>query len=241
MTNTRLSLNGIYKTIDGKSILSDITFSIGAKEIIGLLGPNGAGKTTAFYIAAGLMTHDKGTVEINGKDVSNLSMHLRSRAGLTYLPQESSIFQDLTVKDNLSGIGELTMKTDHDRQKFLDMTISEFNLTQILNHQGRMLSGGQRRKVEIARALACNPSILLLDEPFAGIDPIAIEEIKDLLNRIVKTDISILITDHNVRETLSLCNRAIIMDSGQVIAEGNKDQLIANDIVTKTYLGNMYS
>ena len=241
MTNTRLSLNGIYKTIAGKDILSDIAFSIGAKEIIGLLGPNGAGKTTAFYIAAGLLAPDKGTVEINGQDVSNLPMHLRSRAGLTYLPQESSIFQDLTVKENLSGIAELTMKTDHDRQKFLDMTISEFNLTQILNHKGRMLSGGQRRKVEIARALACNPSILLLDEPFAGIDPIAIEEIKDLLNRIVKTDISILITDHNVRETLSLCNRAIIMDSGKVIAEGNKDQLIANDMVKKTYLGNMYS
>ena len=241
MTNTRLSLKGIYKTIAGKDILSDIAFSIGAKEIIGLLGPNGAGKTTAFYIAAGLLASDKGTVEINGQDVSNLPMHLRSRAGLTYLPQESSIFQDLTVKENLSGIAELTMKTDHDRQKFLDMTISEFNLTKILNHRGRMLSGGQRRKVEIARALACNPSILLLDEPFAGIDPIAIEEIKDLLNRIVKTDISILITDHNVRETLNLCNRAIIMDSGKVIAEGNKDQLIANDLVTKTYLGNMYS
>ena len=168
-------------------------------------------------------------------------MHLRSRAGLTYLPQESSIFQDLTVKENLIGIAELTMHTNHDRQKFLDRTISEFNLTKIMNHKGRMLSGGQRRKVEIARALACNPSILLLDEPFAGIDPIAIEEIKDLLHRIVKTDISILITDHNVRETLSLCNRAIIMDSGKVIAEGNKEQLIANDLVKKTYLGNMYS
>ena len=241
MIKARLSLKGIYKTIAGKDILSDIAFSISAKEIIGLLGPNGAGKTTAFYIAAGLLSADQGSVEINGRDVSNLPMHLRSRAGLTYLPQESSIFQDLTVKENLSGIAELTMKTDHDRQKFLDMTISEFNLTKILNHRGRMLSGGQRRKVEIARALACNPSILLLDEPFAGIDPIAIEEIKDLLNRIVKTDISILITDHNVRETLSLCNRAIIMDSGKVIAEGNKDQLIANDLVTKTYLGNMYS
>ena len=168
-------------------------------------------------------------------------MHLRARAGLTYLPQESSIFQDLTVKENLNGIAELTMNTNHDRQKFLDRTISEFSLTRILNHKGRMLSGGQRRKVEIARALACNPSILLLDEPFAGIDPIAIEEIKDLLHRIVKTDISILITDHNVRETLNLCNRAIIMDSGKVIAEGNKNQLIANDLVKKTYLGNMYS
>ena len=241
MIKARLSLNGIYKNIAGKNILSDITFSIDAKEIIGLLGPNGAGKTTAFYIAAGLLSPDQGTVEINGQDVSSLPMHLRSRAGLSYLPQESSIFQDLTVKENLSGIAELTMIKNHDRENFLDMVISEFNLAQILNHKGRMLSGGQRRKVEIARALACNPSILLLDEPFAGIDPIAIEEIKDLLNSIVKKDISILITDHNVRETLNLCDRAIIMDSGKVIAEGNAGQLIANDIVKKAYLGNMYS
>ena len=240
MIKARLSLKGIYKTIAGKDVLSDIAISISAKEIIGLLGPNGAGKTTAFYIAAGLLSADQGSVEINGQDVTNLPMHLRSRAGLSYLPQESSIFQDLTVKENLSGIAELTMNTNHDRQNFLDMTISEFNLTQILNHKGRMLSGGQRRKVEIARALACNPSILLLDEPFAGIDPIAIEEIKDLLNRIVEKDISILITDHNVRETLNLCNRAIIMDAGKVIAEGDAEQLISNDLVKKTYLGNMY-
>ena len=240
MTKARLSLRGIHKNMGGKNILSNISFSIDTKEIIGLLGPNGAGKTTAFYIAAGLLAPDKGTIEINGQDVSSLPMHLRSRAGLSYLPQESSIFQDLTVKENLNGIAELTMISDDDRQKFLDMTITEFNLTNILNHKGRMLSGGQRRKVEIARALACNPKILLLDEPFAGIDPIAIEEIKNLLNQIVKKDISILITDHNVRETLNLCNRAIIMDSGKVIAEGSANQLIANDLVKKTYFGNMY-
>ena len=241
MTNTRLSLNGICKTNAGKDILSDIAFSIGAKEIIGLLGPNGAGKTTAFYIAAGLLAPDKGTVEINGQDVSNLPMHLRSRAGLTYLPQESSIFQDLTVKENLIGIAELTMKTDHDRQKFLDMTISEFNLTQILNHQGRMLSGGQRRKVEIARTLICKPKIMLLDEPFAGIDPIAVEEIKELLQEICKKEISILITDHNVRETLSLCHKAIILSDGKIIAEGNEESLKENAHVQKKYFGKMFS
>ena len=240
MTKARLSLRGIHKNMGGKNILSNLSFSIDTKEIIGLLGPNGAGKTTAFYIAAGLLTPDKGTIEINGKDVSSLPMHLRSRAGLSYLPQESSIFQDLTVKENLNGIAELTMISDDDRQKFLDMAVNEFNLTDILNHKGRMLSGGQRRKVEIARALACNPKILLLDEPFAGIDPIAIEEIKNLLNQIVKKDIAILITDHNIRETLNLCNRAIIMDSGKVIAEGSANQLIANDLVKKTYFGNMY-
>ena len=241
MIKSRLSVKGIHKTIAGKNILSNISFSVHAKEIVGLLGPNGAGKTTAFYIAAGLLSPDKGDIAINDQDVTNLPMHRRSKFGLTYLPQESSIFQDLTVEENLSGIAELTMDSMHDRQKFINMAVSEFNLTQILNQKGRFLSGGQRRKVEIARALACNPSILLLDEPFAGIDPIAIEEIKDLLNRIVKKDISILITDHNVRETLNLCNRAIIMDSGKVIAEGDAEQLIANDLVKKTYFGNMYS
>jgi len=241
MIKSKLSLKGIYKAIAGKNILSDIGFTINSKEIVGLLGPNGAGKTSAFYIAAGLLAPDKGTITINDQDVTNLPMHLRSKVGLSYLPQESSIFQDLTVKDNLNGIAELTMDAIEDRQEFVETLIDDFNLGEILNLKGRLLSGGQRRKVEIARALACNPSILLLDEPFAGIDPIAIEEIKDLLTRIVEKNISILITDHNVRETLNLCNRAIIMDSGKVIAEGNADQLISNDLVKKTYFGNMYS
>ena len=238
MTNIRLSLNGIYKTIAGKDILSDIAFSIGAKEIIGLLGPNGAGKTTAFYIAAGLLAPDKGTVEINGQDVSNLPMHLRSRAGLTYLPQESSIFHDLTVKENLSGIAELTMKTNHDRQRFIDMTISEFNLTQILNHRGRMLSGGQRRKVEIARALAANPNFILLDEPFAGVDPISVIDIQRIITQLKNQNIGILITDHNVRETLGICERAYILNDGDLIASGSPEEILSDANVREVYLGH---
>ena len=241
MIDQTLALKGIHKSIAGRNILSDITFSIGKKEIVGLLGPNGAGKTTAFYVSAGLLTPDQGTVIINGEEVTNLPMHIRSRVGLSYLPQEASIFSDLTVEENLNGIAELKMNTVSERIKFIDMVVSEFNLNKILKQKGRMLSGGQRRKVEIARTLACHPSILLLDEPFAGIDPIAIEEIKELLGQIVKKDISVLITDHNIRETLNLCNRAIIMDAGKIIAEGSTQELIANDLVKKTYFGNMYS
>ena len=241
MIDQTLALKGVHKSIAGRNILSDITFSIGKKEIVGLLGPNGAGKTTAFYVSAGLLTPDQGTVIINGEEVTNLPMHIRSRVGLSYLPQEASIFSDLTVEENLNGIAELKMNTVSERSKFIDMVVSEFNLNKILKQKGRMLSGGQRRKVEIARTLACQPSILLLDEPFAGIDPIAIEEIKELLGQIVKKDISVLITDHNIRETLNLCNRAIIMDAGKIIAEGSTQELIANDLVKKTYFGNMYS
>jgi len=241
MINQSLALKGIYKSIAGRNILSDITFSVGKKEIIGLLGPNGAGKTSAFHISAGLLIPDQGVVLINGEDVTNLPMHMRSRVGLSYLPQESSIFADLTVEENLNGIAELKMNTVLEKSRFIDMVISEFNLNKILKQKGRLLSGGQRRKVEIARTLACNPSILLLDEPFAGIDPIAIEEIKELLGQIIKKDISVLITDHNIRETLNLCDRAVIMDAGKVIAEGNSQELIANDLVKKTYFGNIYN
>jgi len=241
MIEKRLSLKKVCKSIAGKNILSNISISIDAHEIVGLLGPNGAGKTTAFYIAAGLLFPEQGTVSIDGKDVTKLPMHMRSRVGLSYLPQEASIFQELTVEENLNGIAELKIGSGHKRKNFFDMVVSEFSLENILKQKGGMLSGGQRRKVEIARTLACDPSILLLDEPFAGIDPIAIEEIKDLLRKIVAKNISILVTDHNVRETLNLCDRAIIMDSGKVIAEGGSQELIANDLVKKTYFGNMYT
>ncbi|MDB4029297.1 LPS export ABC transporter ATP-binding protein [Gammaproteobacteria bacterium] len=241
MSKNKLSLKKIEKSIAGKKILSDISFSVSEYEIVGLLGPNGAGKTTAFYIAAGLLFPDNGCVEIDGHVVTNLPMHKRSKVGLSYLPQEASIFQGLTVEENLRGIAELKMNIEVDRINFFDMVVDEFGLENILMQKGQLLSGGQRRKVEIARTLACNPTILLLDEPFAGIDPIAIEDIKALLNKIVARGISILITDHNVKETLNLCSRAIIMDAGQVIAEGTSQELIANDLVKKTYFGKMYT
>jgi len=241
MNSNRLTLTNIEKTLGSNKILSDVSFSVGAKEIVGLLGPNGAGKTTAFYIAAGLIFPNKGKVFINDKDVSNNPMHARANLGLGYLPQEASIFPDLNVESNLLGIAELSNGDTEQKTKKLTKIIDDFDLNNILQTKGRMLSGGQRRKVEIARTLICEPSIILLDEPFAGIDPIAVEEIKELLKEICKKNISILITDHNVRETLSICNRAIILSEGSVIAEGNEKSLKENAHVKQKYFGQMFS
>ena len=235
-----LRLTNIEKTIGSRKILSDISFSVRDNEIVGLLGPNGAGKTTAFYIAAGLIFPNQGTVLINDKDVTNQPMHARANLGLGYLPQESSLFPDLSVEENLYGISEL-LKIDQElRVQKISKIVDEFDLAKIFRIKGRMLSGGQRRKVEIARTLICEPKIMLLDEPFAGIDPIAVQEIKELLLEIAKSNISILITDHNVKETLSLCEKAIILSDGIIIAEGNEESLKQNTHVKKEYFGKMY-
>ena len=241
MNNDQISLTNIEKTISSKKILSDVSFSIGSNEIVGLLGPNGAGKTTAFYIAAGLIFPDQGRVFINNKDVTEIPMHSRAKLGLGYLPQEASIFTDLSVESNLLGIAELSNNDKDQTFEKVAKIIDEFDLNKILQLKGRMLSGGQRRKVEIARTLICEPSIILLDEPFAGIDPIAVEEIKELLQEICKKNISILITDHNVRETLSLCSRAIILSEGNVIAEGNEMSLKEDAHVQQKYFGKMFT
>ena len=237
----RLSLQDIEKTVGDRKILSEISFSIENNEIVGLLGPNGAGKTTAFYLAAGLLFPDQGRISINGHEVTHAPMHLRSKIGLGYLPQEASIFPDLSVESNLLGIAELSNKDKEQTIEKVTKIIDEFDLKTILQMKGRMLSGGQRRKVEIARTLICEPSIMLLDEPFAGIDPIAVEEIKELLQEICKKNISILITDHNVRETLSLCHTAIILSEGSIIAEGNEQSLKENAHVRQKYFGKMFS
>jgi lipopolysaccharide export system ATP-binding protein len=241
MNSDRLTLTNIEKSFGSKKILANISFSIEASEIVGLLGPNGAGKTTAFYIAAGLIFPNRGKVFINNQDVTNDPMHARANLGLGYLPQEASIFPDLSVENNLMGIAELTDGNEEQHISKVEKVVDEFDLKKILQTKGRMLSGGQRRKVEIARTLICQPSIMLLDEPFAGIDPIAVEEIKELLQEISKKNISILITDHNVRETLSLCNRAIILDEGSIIAEGNEKTLKENTHVQQKYFGKMFS
>ena len=239
MNSDRISLANIEMTLGSKKILSDVSLSIGSSEIVGLLGPNGAGKTTAFYIAAGLIFPDQGRVFINNKDVTKMPIHARANLGLGYLPQESSIFPDLSVENNLLGIAELSNK-DKTIEKVKEI-VDEFGLKKILQMKGRMLSGGQRRKVEIARTLICQPNIMLLDEPFAGIDPIAVEEIKELLQKICEKNISILITDHNVRETLSLCSKAIILSEGRIIAEGKEENLKENYHVQQKYFGKMFS
>lgn len=241
MNSDCLKLKNIEKSLGSKKILSGINFSIAANEIVGLLGPNGAGKTTAFYIAAGIIFPSTGQILINNEDVTQKPMHARAKLGLGYLPQEASIFPELSVENNLLGIVELSMGDQDKKIEKLSKIVDEFGLKNILQAKGRMLSGGQRRKVEIARTLICEPDIILLDEPFAGIDPIAVEEIKELLQEICKKNISILITDHNVRETLSLCDRAIILNDGSVIAEGDEAALKDNAHVRHKYFGKMFS
>ena len=236
-----LQVNKIYKSIRDKEIIEDISFKVDFGEIFGLLGPNGAGKTTTFYIIAGLTKADKGDIIFDEKNISNMSMHHRSNYGLKYLPQEPSIFANLTVYENLYGLAELNFKKKGDINKFIDSSVDEFDLSKILKLKGRQLSGGQRRKVEIARTLASKPKLILLDEPFAGIDPIAIEDIKNVLKNLSAKKIGVLITDHNVRETLEICNNGAIINNGKIIAKGNTQNLIENDKVKKVYLGSMYS
>ena len=236
-----LSIQNINKTIKDKNIVNNISFEVPSGCISGLLGPNGAGKTTTFYIIAGLIKADKGDIYLADENVSNFAIHKRSKLGIKYLPQEPSIFQNLSVYENLLGLAELSFKKKEDIENFITKSIDEFNLSEILNHKGRQLSGGQRRKVEIARTLAANPKIILLDEPFAGIDPIAIDEIKQVLIKLKNKNISILITDHNVREALEICDHAIVINNGSIIAKGDKNSLIKDEMVKKVYLGDMYS
>ncbi len=236
-----LEVKQITKSIKDKKILSQISFKVGKGEIYGLLGPNGAGKTTTFYIIAGLINSEEGKILLLDEDISDLPMHKRSKLGIKYLPQEPSIFQGLTVYENLKGLAELSLKNQNDIKEFIENSIEEFGLSEISNLKGRQLSGGQRRKVEIARTLAAKPKVILMDEPFAGIDPIAIEDIKNVLKKLVDKNIGVLITDHNVRETLEICNQAAIINNGEIIAEGDKDELINNKLVKKVYLGDMYN
>jgi lipopolysaccharide export system ATP-binding protein len=236
-----LLIQNINKTIKDKKIVDNISFEVPSGCISGLLGPNGAGKTTTFYIIAGLIKADKGDIFLADENVSSFAMHKRSKIGIKYLPQEPSIFQNLSVYENLLGLAELSFKRKEDIENFITKSIDEFNLSEILNHKGRQLSGGQRRKVEIARTLAANPKIILLDEPFAGIDPIAIDEIKQVLIKLKNKNIGILITDHNVREALEICDHAIVINNGSIIAKGDKNSLIKDEMVKKVYLGDMYS
>ena len=236
-----LEVHKINKTINDKKIVSNVSFNINHGEIFGLLGPNGAGKTSIFYIIAGLTKSNNGKIIYANRNISKLPMHLRSNLGIKYLPQEPSIFQNLTVYENLYGLAELSFKNKNDILDFIESSVEEFDLSSILNYKGRQLSGGQRRKVEIARTLASKPKIILLDEPFAGIDPMAIDDIKNVLIKLSQKNIAILITDHNVRETLEICSKAAIIHDGEIIAEGTSNTLVENDLVKKVYLGSMYT
>jgi lipopolysaccharide export system ATP-binding protein len=232
-----LEISGLKKSYNGKPVVSDITLSINSGEVVGLLGPNGAGKTSTFYMILGLIHPDTGEIYLDGENLNGSPMYKRARKGIGYLPQEASIFRKLKVEDNIKAVLEITDIDRDAKKEKLKHILEEFNLNPIAKSYGYHLSGGERRKVEIARALAVDPVFILLDEPFAGIDPLAVNELKNTLRQLTEKGIGLIITDHNVRETLSITDRAYIISDGQILAHGNPDELIANELVKRSYLG----
>ena len=235
-----LSAINLNKSYGKKSVVRDISIEIKRGEVVGLLGPNGAGKTTCFYMIVGLVKPDSGNVFLDNIDISQMHIHQRAQLGIGYLPQETSIFRGMTVKDNICSILEIIEPNKKQRQKKLDSLLEEFSITHIRDSNALALSGGERRRVEIARAIATNPSFILLDEPFAGIDPIAVHDIMDMVVHLKNRNIGILITDHNVRETLGIVDRAYIVCDGVILTAGNKDDIISNPEVKRVYLGNKF-
>lgn len=239
---TTLSVQNLSKSYGKRPVVRDVSFSVRQGEIVGLLGPNGAGKTTCFYMTIGLVRQDGGGIYIDDQDISNLAMHNRARRGLGYLPQEPSIFRKLSVADNILAILETRRDLSRQqRQQKLNDLLNEFNIQHLIASTGISLSGGERRRVEIARALATDPKFILLDEPFAGVDPISVNDIKAIIRHLQNKGIGVLITDHNVRETLDICNHAYIIGEGHVIAEGDTAEILANQRVRQTYLGEHFT
>ncbi len=237
-----LAVRHISKQFRSRRVVKDISLSVEGGEIVGLLGPNGAGKTTSFHMIVGLLTADTGTIHINREEITRLPMDQRSMLGLGYLPQDSSVFRNLTVEDNIMAILELQTKLTRARaKKRLENLLEEFHISHLRDSLGASLSGGERRRLEIARALATEPRFLLLDEPFAGIDPISISDIQRITQYLSRHGIGILITDHNVRETLGTCDRAYIVNEGAIMAKGTPDEILNNDTVRKIYLGQEFS
>ncbi|MEO9467858.1 LPS export ABC transporter ATP-binding protein [Parasphingorhabdus sp.] len=236
-----LAVVSIAKSYDKRAVLSDVSLSVARGEVVGLLGPNGAGKTTCFYSVMGLVRPDAGRIMLDGEDITPLPMYRRAILGLGYLPQETSIFRGMTVEQNISAVLEM-VESDRDvREETLNRLLDEFGLTRLRSSPAMALSGGERRRCEIARALAANPSIILLDEPFAGIDPISISDIRDLVVQLRERGIGVLITDHNVRETLDIVNRACIIYDGQVLFAGSPEDLVADENVRRLYLGEGFA
>jgi lipopolysaccharide export system ATP-binding protein len=235
-----LKVRNLRKSFKSKPVLRDINLTLARGEVVALLGPNGAGKTTCFYSIAGLINPDSGTIEIDGNDVTNLPMYRRAHMGVGYLPQEASIFRGLTVEGNLNAVLEISVKDHAERRKRLDSLLAEFSITHIRQASAISLSGGERRRVEIARCLAIRPKYILLDEPFAGVDPIAVNEIRSLVSHLKNRDIGVLITDHNVRETLKIVDRAYILHDGNVLMSGNPEEVVQDKTVRHVYLGDNY-
>lgn len=234
---SELVVENLRKSYQARTVVQDISLTIKSGEVIGLLGPNGAGKTTSFYMMVGLVSLDEGRILLDGVDLSHMPIHMRARMGLSYLPQEASIFRKLTVAENILAILQLQDMTEEAQQEKLESLLEELHIVHIRDSAAVSLSGGERRRVEIARCLASNPSFVLLDEPFAGIDPIAVIDIQQIVRFLSSRNIGVLITDHNVRETLGICDRAYIVNQGQVFASGIPSEIVANERVREVYLG----
>ena len=237
----KLEAVNITKQYNQRKVVNNVSFKIEKGEIIGLLGPNGAGKTTSFYILVGLIKHLDGQVLLNSQDISNYPMYKRARKGISYLAQEPSIFRKMTVEDNILCVLEYLNNNSKQNQKKLNQLLKEFGLTKIRKNRGDLLSGGERRRVEIARCIAVNPSFVLLDEPFAGVDPIAIQELKQMIFQLKEKNIGVLITDHNVRETLSITDRSYLLYDGKILKAGTSNELANDDQVKKLYLGKNFN
>jgi lipopolysaccharide export system ATP-binding protein len=233
-----LKAENLVKRYKSRTVVNDASLGVNSGEVVGLLGPNGAGKTTCFYMMVGLVRADEGHIFLDGKDITRLPLHARAQRGVGYLPQEASVFRKLSVEDNIMAILEAQKISRQDREEQLQLLLEELQIEHIRESIGMSLSGGERRRVEIARALASKPSFILLDEPFAGVDPISVIDIQKSIEHLISLNIGILITDHNVRETLGICHRAYILSDGKIIAHGQPDEILANDQVREVYLGH---
>lgn len=233
-----LCAENLVKRYKSRTVVSDVSLAVNSGEVVGLLGPNGAGKTTSFYMMVGLVRPDEGNIFLDGEDVTHLPLHARAQRGIGYLPQEASVFRKLSVEDNIMAILEAQKTSRHEREEQLQMLLEELQIEHIRENIGMSLSGGERRRVEIARALASKPAFILLDEPFAGVDPISVIDIQKSIEHLISLNIGILITDHNVRETMGICHRAYILSDGKIIAHGQPDEILENDQVREVYLGH---
>ena len=236
----KLKAKGLFKSYKGRKVVNDIEIEVNQGEIVGLLGPNGAGKTTSFYMIVGLIKPDGGIISLDNDEITKLPMYLRAKKGIGYLAQEASVFRKLSIEDNIKAVLELTNLSKKDQNSKLESLLDEFNLQKIRNSRGDLLSGGERRRTEIARALATDPKFVLLDEPFAGVDPIAVEDIQKIISHLKERNIGILITDHNVQETLAITDRTYLMFEGNILKSGKPEDLAKDELVRKVYLGQNF-
>ncbi|MBO6516507.1 MAG: LPS export ABC transporter ATP-binding protein [Bacteroidia bacterium] len=235
-----LRAENLVKQYKRRKVVNEVSLQVKQGEIVGLLGPNGAGKTTTFYMVVGLVKPDEGRVYLDDGEITKKAMYQRARLGVGYLPQEASVFRNLTVEDNIKAVLELTKMNKHDQQEQLESLIEEFSLSKVRRNMGNVLSGGERRRTEIARALAVNPKFILLDEPFAGVDPIAVEDIQEIIKKLIDKNIGVLITDHNVHETLTITDRAYLLYEGQILMSGTAQELADDERVRSVYLGKNF-